>query len=607
MAQKSNFRVTEKIFKRFFILQDYLKWIARKTTNALGFFFFAATIAFIVLLLIQLGFQKHGEIISDIKSYYKPVLYIIFLTKFLPKLIYLRGKKIESWISDGVLFSLSLTVIVVNFSNHFSESAIINFLEGEFVLSVTVLLLTITEAHRLMHLIESVKVAPPLLFALSFLVVILIGSGLLMLPNAHTLPISFLDSLFTSASAVCVTGLVVVDTATAFTPLGKIIIMSLIQIGGLGIMTFTGFFGYIFTGSASFKDRILLKDMITSENLGGLFRVLTKIILITFLFEIVGAIIIYFNLGEIGEEKIFFAVFHSVSAFCNAGFSTLSNGLASPVLNNNFTINMVIAMLIILGGIGFPVLLTFYTGIKNVLSKLLFRSKRYQKQKVSIAQNISSRIVVITTLLLIISGTIFYYLLENGKSLDGIRGIDKWMVAFFGSVSARTAGFNVIDISLWSYPTVFLMIFLMWVGASPGSTGGGIKTTTFAIAIRASYDFIRGRHAVEMGNREIGSETISRVLVVIVLSLVVIFLGFFGLLISEPEKNPMHLLFECFSAFGTVGLSIVNSSTLSAAGKEIIICLMFIGRLGPLTLLTGLFIPYKRKYFKYPKQDLIIN
>ena len=181
------------------------------------------------------------------------------------------------------------------------------------------------------------------------------------------------------------------------------------------------------------------------------------------------------------------------------------------------------------------------------------------------------------------------------------------MTSFFGSVSARTAGFNMVDITEWSYPTIFLMIFLMWVGASPGSTGGGIKTTTFAVALKASYDFIRGRQIVEIGNRQIGTETLTRVLVVVLLSLVVIFSGFFILLITDPGKNPVHLLFESFSAFGTVGLSITNTSTLSSSGKILIMMMMFIGRLGPLTVLMGLFVSDKKRYYSYPKQDLVIN
>jgi Trk-type K+ transport system membrane component len=215
--------------------------------------------------------------------------------------------------------------------------------------------------------------------------------------------------------------------------------------------------------------------------------------------------------------------------------------------------------------------------------------------------------VLTTTIALLVTGTAIYYLLEKDSSLSGLTPYQQVVTAFFGSVSARTAGFNIVDISLWTYPTVFIMIFLMWVGASPGSTGGGIKTTTFAVAIRAAVNFVRGRNNLEIRHREIGSGTILRVTVVIILSIVIIFSGFLGLLIFEPSKNPVHLLFESFSAFGTVGLSLVNTATLNENSKWIIIFLMFIGRIGPVTLLTGIFISQRKKYYKFPVQDIIIN
>ncbi len=188
--------------------------------------------------------------------------------------------------------------------------------------------------------------------------------------------------------------------------------------------------------------------------------------------------------------------------------------------------------------------------------------------------------------------------------MDNIR---KLIISFFGSVSARTAGFNITDISLWGYPTVFIMIILMWIGASPGSTGGGIKTTTFAIAFRSVWNNIRGRQQLIVGNREIGNTTVIKVLSIIFLSLLVISTGFFCLLVSEPEKNPVHLLFESVSAFCTVGLSLADTSTFSQAGKIVVILLMFIGRVGPLTLLAGIMASYHKKYSRYPEIDIIIN
>lgn len=458
-----------------------------------------------------------------------------------------------------------------------------------------------------MSIIDSIKLSPSLLFVLSFLLIILIGSGLLMLPKAHVGSFSYLDSLFTSASAVCVTGLIVVDTATSFTFLGKTIILSLIQIGGLGIMAFTGFFGFIFTGTVSFKDRLLLKDIVSSENLGGVYKLITKIISFTFLIEMAGAIVIYFSIGNEIDDKLFFSIFHSISAFCNAGFSTLPAGLGSAELQGNYWVSMTIATLIILGGIGFPVLLMFYSYAKNTGYRLVNSAQQKKMPASNLNKNIGVRIAIYTTLLLLFLGTIVYYFLERNHSLNGLTGTDQFMVAFFGSVSARTAGFNVVDIAQWTYPTLFFMVFLMWVGASPGSTGGGVKTTTFALSLHAVYNFIRGRHTIEIGFRQIGYETISRVLVVIVLSMLTIMIGYFGLLLADPNLNPVHLLFECVSAYGTVGLSIVNTSTLSNLSKEIIIAMMFVGRVGPLTLLSGMFTLKKKRYYRYPVQDLIIN
>ncbi|MDO9340113.1 MAG: potassium transporter TrkG [Bacteroidales bacterium] len=416
-----------------------------------------------------------------------------------------------------------------------------------------------------------------------------------------------MDSLFTSVSAVCVTGLVVVDTATSFTPLGKIIIICLIQIGGLGIMTFTGFFSFIFTSSSSFRDRLLLKEIFSSQSLDNLFKLLTKIILWTFLTEITGAILIYSSLDLDSKNNVLFSIFHAVSAFCNAGFSTLSDGLFSASIRHNYSIQITVALLVILGGIGFPVLLNIYSYFKQFIIVLIRKVQMRRIPVIHTQMNISGRVVVFMTLFLIVAGTGLYYLFESEHSLSGMDNTQKFIISFFGSVSSRTAGFHITDISLWGYPTVFLMIFLMWIGASPGSTGGGIKTTTFAIALRSAYNSIKGRQHLVIGNREISSGTIIRVLAIIFLSILIITAGFFCLLLTEPGKNPVHLLFECVSAFSTVGLSLANTSSFSQAGKIVVILLMFIGRVGPLTLLTGLLVSYHKSYSRYPEIDIIIN
>jgi len=600
------FKLKEKIYKQLFLLQDFLKLFAGKLAFTLVFLFFLTSSVYLILITVHFGFQDE-TISRDIYRYSRIILYVLFFSKYLPEFLFWKKRKLIRWLFDGLVFLFSLVIVCFNLVYR-NESP--DQLPGTIryvVLNLTIVLLITTQLYKLFRVINSVKIPPSLLFALSFLVVILFGSGLLMLPNAQARPVSYFDALFTSVSAVCVTGLTVVDTAGAFTNLGKIIILCLIQIGGLGIMTFTGFFGYIFTGSASYKDRLLLKEVMSSDTLDSLFRMLIQIILITFLSELLGAVLIYFSVGEVGENKIFFSIFHAVSAFCNAGFSTIPDGLSASVLQGSSVFVLTISALIMLGGIGFPVMLTLFVLLRNAFSRINPFLKHQKLRWHPVSNNINHRIVLFTTFVLLVVGTLFYYLLEKDKSLAGLNGFDQFMISFFGSVSARTAGFNVVDITRWTTPTVFLMIFLMWVGASPGSTGGGIKTTTFAIALRTSYAFVRGRHAVQIGNREIGRETIIRVLVVIMLSMLAIATGYFGLLLADPDKDPVQLLFETFSAFGTVGLSVVNTATLSMAGKSIIMGLMFLGRLGPLTVLSGVLISEKKQYYKYPKQNLIIN
>lgn len=589
-----------------FIASDYLKQLASWLSGLSLFVFSVSAILFVFIFFFHIGFFQPKIHSIDLNRSYRIIFVTLFLSKFTHVFLNLKKRKHYVLIFDFLFFLFGIGILATPFSSLFENHLIQLFFVGKVPLILISFLLIFTEADKIFSGISSFKIPPALLFVLSFLFIILIGSALLMLPKAHTLPISCLDALFTSTSAVCVTGLIVLDTSTAFTTTGQIIILFLIQVGGLGIMTFTGFLAYIFTGTASFSERVMLKDILSSENLSSLFNVLMKILLITFLTEIIGAVIIYFNTpGEVAD-KILFAVFHSISAFCNAGFSTLPQGLSTDMVRFNYNIHFVVAFLIILGGIGFPVLLVLIKSFTRLFSAIFLRIQHKKKLYFG-SRDMNTSIALTTTIALLVAGTFVYYFLEKDTSLAGLTLYQKAVTAFFGSVSARTAGFNIVDISLWSYPTVFIMIFLMWVGASPGSTGGGIKTTTFTVAVRAAFNFVRGRNKLEIRHREIGAGTILRVTVVIILSIVIIFSGFLALLIFEPEKNPVHLLFESFSAFGTVGLSLVNTATLNENSKWIIIFLMFIGRVGPVTLLTGIFISQRKKYYKYPVQDIIIN
>lgn len=605
--EKKSLKEPEQYFRRLFLAGDRFKSSVVWFRRLCRFFFILTLLLFLITFIYYIGFTVSEETIVKLRSAFRILFIILFLSKYLNEILHFSKKINIPLVFEIIVFLFSAGVLLSNFSIVTSNKPFWSFFFGNIPVIMAIFLIAISEISVLARLVSSMNVPPALLFSSSFLIIILIGSGLLMLPNAHTLPLTFLDSFFTSVSAVCVTGLIVVDTATFFTPLGKTIIICLIQIGGLGIMTFTGFFSFIFEPSSSFRDRLLLKEIFSSQSLDNLFQLLTKIIIWTFLTEAIGALLIYRSLDPVSSNRVLFSIFHAISAFCNAGFSTLSNGLYSVGIRNNYSVQITVALLVILGGIGFPVLLNIYSFIKQFIIVLIRKVQRRRIHAIHTQMNISGRIVIVMTLLLITVGSGLYFVFESENSLNGMDYNQKFLISFFGSVSSRTAGFNITDISLWGYPTVFLMIFLMWVGASPGSTGGGIKTTTFAIALRSAFNSIKGRQHLVIGNREIGSGTIIRVLAIIFLSILIITVGFFCLLISEPTKNPIHLLFESVSAFSTVGLSLANTSSFSDTGKIIVILLMFIGRVGPLTLFTGLLLSYRKNYSRYPEIDIIIN
>ena len=397
-----------------------------------------------------------------------------------------------------------------------------------------------------------------------------------MLPKSTYNGISFVDALFTSTSAVCVTGLIVVDTGTYFTHFGQIILIILMQLGGLGIMTFASFFSYFFKGVSSYKNQLMLSDMTNSEKIAEVFSIIKKIVLVTFTIEAIGGILIFRSLSSSLipdlNNRIFFSIFHTVSGFCNAGFSTLTNNLYEIGYRFNYPLHIVIAFLVILGGIGFPIIFNF---IKYLRHKIIQRIKLIKNHKNAVyvpwVININTKLVVITSTLLIIFGMLLFYVLEFNHSLANQSEFGKVIGAFFGAVTPRTAGFNTININSLQAPTILLIIFLMWVGASPASTGGGIKTSTFAIATLNIFSVARRKTKTEVFHREIASISIKRAFAVISLSLIVIGFAVFLISIFDGDKNIMSIIFECFSAFSTVGLSLGITSSLSNASKIILI------------------------------------
>jgi Trk-type K+ transport system membrane component len=449
---------------------------------------------------------------------------------------------------------------------------------------------------------------PAQLFILSFLVIIFIGTFLLILPNATYNGISYLDALFTSTSAVCVTGLVVVDTGTHFTLFGQTIIMILIQVGGLGILTFASYFSYFFKGGTSYENQFALSDMTSSKKLGEVFSTLKYIILITFGIELFAGILIYTSIDSSNfasqSEQLFFSTFHSISAFCNAGFSTLTYSLYETGFRFNYYLQLVIILTFGLGGLGFPIVVNILKYLKYKIITM-FSSKKSKYRPWIL--NINSRITLVTTISISFVAFLIFYFLEYNNTLAEHNGFGKVVTALFGATTPRTAGFNTIDTATIAFPTLMMIFLLMWIGASPQSTGGGIKTSTFAIATLNIFSLAKGKSRIEIFRREIADISVRRAFAIISLSLIVIGIAIMSISIFDPEKQLMDIAFECFSAYSTVGLSLGITGDLSSASKFVIIIVMFVGRISMLSMVIAVFMKIKHKNYSYPKEEITIN
>ena len=519
---------------------------------------------------------------------------------------YESNKKVAlvNFIILTVMFVISTFIAYINrdFSWSYILQKIKPLLEGGLIIYF-LLRLMILVRH-----IYDIYFNPAIVFVGSFMILAISGAFLLMMPSATTNGISFTNAIFTATSAVCVTGLAVVDTAKDFTIIGQSIILVLIQLGGIGILTFTSFFAFFFRGGSTFKEGLNTKDFIAQEGLKDVFRAALNVVIFTISVEIVGAIFIYSSiLDNPGvSNKLFFSIFHSISAFCNAGFSIFSSGLYDSSIRFHYYLQWVIMILIIFGGLGHNIVFNFYQYLKTYVIEL-FDKKIIHKQVPIITLN--TKIVIYTTIILLFSGWIFLFISEyNNTMLEHKTLFGKITNAAFNSVTPRTAGFNTIDFTQMTVPSLLFVIFLMWIGASPASTGGGIKTSTFALATLNIFAVAKGKNRIQFRGRRISSESTSRAFAILCISLIAIGISIMALLILEPEGTPLlTVAFECFSAFSTVGLSLNFTPTLSEPSKYVIIATMFIGRIGMLNLMIGLLRQMNHQFYEYPKENILIN
>jgi trk system potassium uptake protein TrkH len=437
----------------------------------------------------------------------------------------------------------------------------------------------------------------------AFLGVIFVGAALLALPVSSTRePVSVIDALFTSTSAVCVTGLTVVDTGKVYSLFGQIVTILLIQIGGLGITTFSTFFVYLTGGRMSLRGRGVVETTLTQFPVRNMGQLLLRVILVTAIIEGVGAVLLYTWLtpGDRGGFfPVFTAIYHSISAFCNAGFSLYTDNLEAYV--GHAGVSLVICALIILGGLGFVVIVELWGRVF---------SRRVPGRRLSL----HSRVVLTVTVALLIVGTLVFFALERNNTLAELPLGSKLLASLFQATTPRTAGFNTIRLGLCSNATLFFMIMLMFIGASPGSCGGGIKTTSFAVLIGLATSKLRGWADVTLFSRRLPDGVVSNAISVAFFAAVMLVLMIMILSVVEtalqrayPGDDFIALAFEATSAFGTVGLSTGITPSLSITGKLLIIILMMVGRLGPLTIAIALAARELKPRFRYASESVMIG
>jgi len=452
----------------------------------------------------------------------------------------------------------------------------------------------------------------------SFLVLIISGAGLLMLPAASAPgkeSLSFVDALFTATSGTCVTGLIVKNTGEDFSPMGKIVILTLIQLGGLGIVVFGAVFALLLGQALSLRESAAMQDLLSARTLSRIGNMIAFIFIGTVLIEAVGAVSLFGMWSEDVPHRWFYSIFHSVSAFCNAGFSLFSDSFVS--YNRSWGVYVVVCPLIILGGLGFGVLYdlvnTAADRVKRFFKKLFYKRYRLSMETPK-RLRLQTKIVLSVSTCLIVLGMLALLLFERYAGLGNPTEHSNILGALFQSITARTAGFNTVDVSAMSASSRFVLILLMFIGGSPGSTAGGIKTVTLAVVLMTAVAALRKRQEVEMFKRSVRIVVVGRAIAVTLLFVAVLFIATLALSITENctdgsriAPTMSEIMFEAGSALGTVGLTTGITPSLTTAGKLIIIATMLIGRLGPLTLLAALTFNIKPARYNYPDEAVIVG
>ena len=571
------------------------------------------SIGAVASLLIRHGFALTSDQIDLVDWLLKSTIgfYIFkYLVEFFYSFSPLQYLKDTKWEALLMLYMLA-NIISINFFQREILTSIgrywglgeldeffMVFIQGYFLLFVAL------EVGKASRLLPQLKISPPLLLVSSFILLMIVGAGLLWMPEMTEdgSGLTLKEALFTSVSAVSVTGLNIVDVATVLSFKGKFVVMVLIQLGGLNFIAFASIFALLANPGLGTKYKSLLKTNYSSDSLEGSVNLIREIFRFSFFFEFAAALLLFFSWGDVPfqstGQRIFYSIFHSVSAFNNAGFTLFSEGMTNPALVYNVPFVLIISFTIILGGLGFGT-------IHDLFSSQAFRARRKNPWK---HLHVNTKIALYAALILIPAGTIIFGILEYNSTLFQMDGGNRVLTAFFQSVTTRTAGFNTVDFGALALPTILIVIVLMFIGGSSGSTAGGIKTSTFALVFVNALATIRGRKRVEMFRFTIPVELLNLALSAFLFSASSILIGIFLLTITDGHMGLARIAFEEVSAFCTVGLSTGITSELSTAGQTILMISMLIGRVGTVTLAFALTSRKKESHdYTYPKANVQVG
>ncbi len=601
------------------------KYVAPYVDMALMAFSFMANLGALCVIVggvLEFGFELTNKLIRELDLVYFWA-WSMFLIERVGRIILTKPGKRKSafsflgWIINGLLM-LTLIPIIVEFFKIDHNIGLISILGNREAHLLILFLIALIELSNTVITSMGRKTNPALAMAVSFMFIILAGSGLLLMPRCIQpgVHLSWIDSLFTATSAVCVTGLTTIDVPSTFTSFGQMVIIMLIQVGGLGIMTITSFFALFFMSNTSIYSQMLVRDMVSSKSLASLWSTLLNIFGFTAALELAGAVCIFLNIhGTIGldlRHELFFSVFHSVSAFCNAGFSNYPDGMSAPELmvGGHCWLYVILSLLIILGGIGYPVLVNM-KAVVTKRARLIWRwlrGRRYASLSIPNLYDLNTKIVLKTTAVLIVSGTVLIAFFEWDNTFAGLQTHEKLTQAFFNAVSPRTAGFISVNLNSMCLQSIFIYTLLMWIGGASQSTAGGVKVNAFAVAILNIRSILRGSDRVEFAGREVSTDSIRRANAAVIVSVVVLSFFVFLVTLTDPDLPLKAIVFECVSAFATVGSSLGITSQLQDASKVLLVVLMFIGRVGVVTLAQGLLKQYKNQnYYKLPQDNITIS